>query len=515
MSEINSQTPPVDTFIAEEPSTDLPATNETPKVELPDTKEETPVVEKVVVKPQNVTQAFDTFSSTIPFKEGAETVPLPSDFVEVVSQNIENVPNTKLNDTPASANWAKVLQAGQELSSFDNAFRTTLENPDALFEQQVQSSGGPLLAAHSQFKDAPNEVLRGERGILRLMGHLGLGSIFRVPLWNTGITVSIKAPSEAALLELNRLNVADKISLGRRTYGLAFSNMTTVIADRLTTFVLDHLYQSNLKTEEDLRTIISCHDLPVLIWGIANAIYPQGFQYERACSCNPDKCQHVVRERLNLSKICWTNTRALTPWQVAHMSNVRQNSVTIESVKRYKEELLSSQKRQIELDTSSGNKIKMTLRVPVISEYLESGHRWITDITTMVNRALGIDAQDSERNNYILTQGQASAMRQYVHWVECVEFSENKIEDKETLEQTFNLLSSDDTLRDAFMKEIAKYINDTAVSVIGIPTYNCPKCQGEQKAPLATPHNTNIIPIDVYQTFFTLLVQRLQRIQIR
>ena len=195
------------------------------------------------------------------------------------------------------------------------------------------------------------------------------------------------------------------------------------------------------------------------------------------------------------------------------MTKRRSGTMTLESVKRYQEELLTCQKRQVIVNEKSSSPISLILRIPKVSEYIDSGSRWIGDIVSMVNKSLGMEATDADRNEYILKQGQASAMRQYLHWIESIEYMGAMIEDRETLEDIFNVISADDIIRNDFMKKVHDYIDDTTVSIVGIPVYDCPVCGEEQKSPL--PKQTSIIPLDVYQTFFTLLVQKLQKLRDR
>lgn len=444
-----------------------------------------------------------------------EIINLPTDTTVKVYNAINDAPNVSLSDTKGVRLWGQVLKEGTNLNTFAEAFNGTLENPEAEFVQKVQSPTGPLQASSPKFKAAENQTLEGERAVMRLMNHLGRGAIFRTPLWSTGIWLTFKAPSEGAILELYRQLISDKVEFGRSSYGLVFANSSSYMADRLVSFALEHVYQSSLNTTKDLKTIISSHDIPAIIWGLACTVWPQGFQYRRACMNDVEKCQHIIEEKLNLSKILWTNTKGLTKWQITHMSNMRTNSMTEESVERYKQEMLCSQGRLVELNKDTDRAIKLTLKVPTVSEYVDSGYRWINSIVETVTNALGVNASNNERNNYIIEHGKATAVRQYTHWIEKLEFDTNVVTDLETIEQSMDVLSSEDDFRVEFMQTIDKYINDSAISVVGIPSFTCPKCQMEQNVENHSSRHTNIIPIDVYQTFFIQLVQKIQRIQAR
>ena len=494
-----------------------PLSKEEPVLEVDDTPEPEKEV-KLLLFEQNVIQESEVF---IPMEKkewvsNNETVAFPSNTQDIVVEAINKAPNVDLTDSEESRKWAKVMSDSMRVSSFNDTFGSTIRDPDAEFHQGIESSAGMLGGTHPKFKAIENENIKGERGVLRFTEFMGLGTIFQAPLWHSGIWITFKAPREADLLELQRQFVNDKIELGRQSYGLIFSNTSSFVTDRLVSFALDHVYTTTLtaedSTREKLKSIISSQDIPAIMWGLACAMYPRGFQYQRACTAEPDKCNHVVEERLNLTKVLWVNKRSLTPWQIAHMSQRRSNSVTVDSVNRYKNEMLKSQNREITLNKGSSKESKVVLRIPNVNEFIDSGHRWISEIISTVNRSLGGDINDAERNDYIDKHGKASSMRQYLHWVESFDFGTLRAEDRETLEKMFDVLSSDDIVRVEFMDSIQKYINETAITVIGIPVYDCPKCGTPQDLKLPLPKHTNIIPFDVFQTFFILLVQKLGKL---
>lgn len=494
-----------------------------PEIEIDDSPEGVKVVEPevpiaTVVQKTNITQEAPVFFTDV-WKEDQEIVDLPSVSDKEAIDKVKSTPNVNFIDSEKGRKWVNTLNNGLELNSFNDAFVTTLEDDTADFRQGVPSNGTILTGSPVKFKSLENETLGGERAILRFMAYKGIGTVYQMPLWHTGIWITFKAPGEGELLELHRQMISDKITFGRSSYGLAYSNTTSYVTDRLVTFALEHIYQTTLKDDkldiQSLKSIINSQDIPSLLLGLLCSIYPNGFQYRRACIADPEKCNHVVEEKINLSKILWTNTNSLSKMQISHMSSRSPKSKDLASLETYKAELLNCQPRVIKLDTGSSTPFIVKLKTPSIAEYVDSGFKWISNITTIVNSALGVEANDKERNEYIVKQGQASSMRQYLHYVESLEFGSNLVNDKEGLEGIFNGLSSDDIIREEFLTEVGKYINDSAISVVGIPTYDCPECNKEQKSPISLPKHVNIIPIDIYQTFFSLLVQRVQRMQKR
>lgn len=438
-----------------------------------------------------------------------EAIVFPANFDKETKDVLDRMPNVKLLDDPDTRKWATNIAEGLELITHNEAFVSSLEDKDSEFKQRLQDNDISLMAGSPKFKSAQNETLKGERAVIRMISHLGMGSLFQVPLWHSGLWVTFKPPTESELIELNRILISDKIMFGRYTYGLVYSNILSFTTDRVVDFALSHIYDITAKSEgitvDNIKQHISCLDIPSLLWGFICTMYPKGFKYRRACINDPEKCNYILEETLNVIKLQWTNNNALNSWQKTFMSSRQSKTKDLESINRYKEELKSAKHKRIVINEGLDNEVAIIIKTPNINEYIESGYRWINDITEIVNRTLGLNANDEERNTLVTRYGQASAMRQYVHWIDSIEYDTNTINDPETLETLLDVLSADDIIRTAFIKGVTDYINACTISIIGIPVYDCPKCNKTQEVDHQLPAHTNIIPIDVIQLFFALL----------
>lgn len=451
------------------------------------------------------------------WRDDEVTVAMPSDTAVRVSEKLEATPNIDLTDNPHSRKWANVISDGLRYTTFAGVLNDTFLQPNAQFKQYLDYNGQRYQAQAPRTKAVENEHLKGESAVLRVIKQLGLGTTFQVPLWHSGFWVTLKPPTDAEIIELNRYLIAEKIRMGRHTYGLIYSNTLVYTIDALADFIIAHVYNTTVKNEElpltELKKHISVQDLFTLVWGFACTMYPRGFQYQRACLNDPEKCTHVLEERLNLSKLLWVNNRALNDWQKAHMASRQPFQKDLASVKRYRDELLSLKPRQvvIEKDTT-GAQIRFNLRSPMLADYIEEGQRWIGALTDRLNRSVTDTDDVNERNLIIQRFAQATSMRQYVHWIDSIELDTNVIDDRETIEQTLDMISADDTIRDEFIEAVVKYINDSTIALVGIPTYNCPKCDLEQKGATINEAFTNVIALDTVQLFFDLTTQRIQRL---
>lgn len=448
---------------------------------------------------------------------GSESTPMPTDHRLEFAESIEKIPRTLYSSTEASRRWGDVIEESAELYPFDEVARGAIERAGSKWRQKVETDAGMLGGGYPRFKVGDAGILSGDAAIMQIMQHRKLGAMFRMPLWNTGIWITFKAPAESSLLELHRSILDEKVTLGRSSYGLSYSHTTSIFIDQVTAFAFEHVHSTSVKipSEQHLREIISCHDIPAIVIGLASTIWPNGFDYERACVADSEKCQHIVEEKISIPKTLLVDRSQFTNWQLTHMAKVERNSTTIEEVRRYKEELQIQQNRKVYIDKDMPSEVSFTLKTPTIAEYTESGIRWISELAAMVDQALNKEVSNDERNKFIINYGRASSMRQFGHWVSQIDFNQKTVNDRETIESALATLSADNELRVKFQEAIAKYQSDSTLTVAAIPSFKCPNCGRVNESSKFHPNITDAIPYDVYQTFFGLLVQRIRRISER
>lgn len=430
---------------------------------------------------------------------------IPPETAEVIDNVLSSMPNLDIGQTQAGEEWKMALDAATYSIPFKDYFNTTLNRAGAKYRQTVQSERGLLAADSPKFNDNTASQT-GERAVLRIRSLLGMGSVVRIPLWHSGFWISLKAPREGDLLELNRLLAEEKITLGRSTWGLAFANNSVMYNGWLMDFAMRHVYDSSLKAElqGDMRSHISSLDIPLIVWGLACVIWPGGFPYARAVLDQTKKANKVVKEMLKISKLLFVDNASLSPWQISHMANRNSNTMTLDSIKRYRDEFVRGKGRVVQLT----DKVSITLRNPSIDEYLTSGQKWVNNIVNMVDRALGMAPDGQTRDQYILDQGKASNMRQYAHFVESIDGDGQVSTDVDTIEEILDVMSSDDSLREAYFKGVRSFIEDATVAVVAIPV-----TEDGETSPL--PRFPHLLAIDPTSVFFILLVQKIPHIQAR
>lgn len=466
--------------------------------------------------PEVITPAAPNFTLdgkySTPIEDGIdfqkENMVMPSDHSDGVRARVTKA-GTKVSDF--NSQWLTVLQGSMESVAYGNAFVPTVERKDAQFQQKVDSSVGPLFLGLAKAKVNPNQKLTGENLRLMIRQSLDLGGTFNVPLWHSGFWVRFKAPGESAILELYRALTEEKVSLGRATYGLIFSNNTSFSSSAMLNFCEEHTLSTSLALPEGdtFKKYLSVLDLPTLFWGMVCSIWPTGVQYQRACTHDPEKCNHVVSELLDPSKLLFVDKTRLTARQIAHMTKRDKGSVTVDSLSIYKDEFLNGQPKAIKLSDD----LSFTIAIDTAQEHIEAGYRWVSELEETYPKVLIQD--EKERDEYLIKQAKATVMRQYAHFVKSITYMDTEYTDREEIENVVGDVSADDELRKIFQNKIKEFIDDSTVSLIAIPTYMCPSCGKEQRELRENQHMQGLIPIEVMSNFFTLAVQKIHRIEQR
>jgi hypothetical protein len=494
--------------------------------------EVTEVVPEETITENNDTQKSDAKKSTKKYKVSyqfsskvskwnpeAVTISLPPNLETETKEILDKIPNIDLSGTDETANWGATLSNGMDNIADLNQFVETLNNPEADFRQSVDYKGKELgiTDIKTNFATGP---LTGEKAILAFNKALGIGDLIQVPLWTTGIWVTLKTPTEAEMIRLNQELAEDKINQGRATKGLVYSNAMVYTIDRLSRFVIDHIYDTTLQVSalesKDIREIIKTQDYPTLLWGLICAMYPRGFQYSRSCISDPEKCNYVLEELLNPKKLLWVNYRALTETHMVHMAQKQHKIKSLESVMNYQSTLAAIADKTVIIGSDSDSPVKVTLKTPNLNEYISIGEEWVNSIVKIIDTIVSKPSTDAdynkERNKLIERYSQSSSLRQISHWIKSVEINDYIVEDTDTLGNILTIMSQDDVKRTELIENVSKYIDESTISVIGVPVYDCPKCKVTQTVENATEEFKNIIPLDVTTIFFDQHVQRMMRI---
>jgi len=443
---------------------------------------------------------------------------------ETIEADVRKLPNLQTGAPAESALWLATIAQGVEHLMSGKLFQGRLADDESEWTNRPTFEDKPITVSRLKPKDSGG-ITSGEAAVMKVKARMGLGSIVPVPLWHTGGYVTIKAPSNAAILELNRRIGQEKITLGRITNGMAFSNTSIYIQSYLVNFILAHIYDTSFGTKnaEELKKIILCTDLPSLIWGMVCTMYPDGYELREPCVAQITKCNHISEGTVNIARLRVVDTSKLSEEQMKHMSK-RNATHSAEDLEKYQAGF-SFNTKSVTIDGAEG--MKMSLAVPSIAEYEQVGFNWVDSTVNMVDQAFRVPLKGGERDQYITDQGRLATLRQFAHWISALDIGTDEepelISDRDTIDSILSDFSADEIIRTSIMNNIGEYIESSTIAIIGYPNTDCPSCglrygdsikESEEKGvPGEIVRGDKVpefIPLDMTTTFFTLCGQRIQ-----
>lgn len=442
-----------------------------------------------------------------PFLAYEETIDIPPFPEAQMLKYSKNFPNLDMERNATTAEWGQAFTNSIYHTPTRDRFVSSLKNKDAKFVQKVMYEGKALAPGMVNLSSTPHDKLVGEQAVLWVKSVTGQGGIVQIPLWHSGFWVSIKTPSDLQILELNRRIADEKITLGRQTYGLAFTNNMVFTTAHIMNFVFDHLFDHSVKDVGDIRPYVSIHDIHLLAWGIACAIWKNGFQYTRSIVNEDGSIGKTIKALLAVPKMNFTNTNGLTDWQKSHMAGRHGRNMTLSSIEKYRDEFKVGRSRVFKV--SEDDPVEFELGVPTMNDYFVAGQKWVNFLTSKVEQAMQVTLDDGRRNEEITQFGKASLMRQYSHWIKSITVSGRTFSDTDTIEQLLDSFSASVDYRRVYFEEIGKFIDDTVVSMMAVPAViGVDDLNTKTRFPY-------LVPIDPLATFFTLLVQKTRLIRVR
>lgn len=457
-----------------------------------------PIVDPVTVTDEKIT--VDTHES-----EFLSLLNVDIDELDKLSESYAKVDQSNSESTRL---WTASYLAGLSHLLKGGSLTASVERASSEWVQKIDNEGDAIGPSLPNFGTSSSGKITGDKALLKVAAASSTGTTTHIPLWHTGIWVTLKPPTEGALLELDKRITSEKILLGRYTSGLIFSNTSVYTASHVINFVLNHLHDSSVKdiSHDALKKIIKVTDIPTLLWGMACSINPDKYKYSRACTTNPANCQHVVTGEISLGKLFWMDDKLISIKQRRHMSK-RLEKFTLEDLKAYEEEHIAGSPRIVTLN----DRFKAKLTVPNITQYETAGFSWVDGLVKMAEGSLGVSLNDKQREEYILDQAKLTTIRQYGHWVSELHVDGDIIDDFETLEGALGQISGNSDVVNSLFEHIGKFIDDSTLAVVAIPKYDCPACGTRQEDGEGHSFHEHLLPIDVLRTFFTLLDQHMYK----
>jgi hypothetical protein len=470
--------------------------------ERPETKGEQPIIALPRYNQDETAKAFEALGKQI------------SDYLQRAAKD----PGSNVND------WVENLLTSQGFLPKANAFKGSLERAESDWQQTFEHAGNTYKAAPPKFR--PNNGLQGAAQLMQAKQQMKLSSNFSLPLYHTGVWVTVTRPSADQDLVLNEMLAAMKDELGSMTNGLIFSADSYMLNRTIMQHIIPLVVDCSATATEPGRWLMEnmlITDLPSLIWGICAVTWMKGFIFSSPCVSEPGSCNYVHVEKLNVKRMQWVDRSQLTEDQRAHMSRRLPAHYAETEIETYQKQHAYHNSKLCTVNLQDNT--RALLRVPTVMEYITSGDRWLERIRTVSEAALKRDLTPNERAQLMIKQGYITAMQQFAHFVSSVEIYD--LDDGDTADwsntdkftsytdQMFiaDLIGSateDSGMQDAFMNAIGKFVDLSTICLIAVPAFECPECG----VPQISEHSKHpqLVPQEVERLFFTLVVHRVAEI---
>lgn len=348
---------------------------------------------------------------------------------------------------------------------------------------------------------AEGAALKDQLFMQHLRSALGHGSHLIIPLWNSGFWLDLRAiPDHERNLMLERL-VLEKFALGRSTSGLIYGNNEIHFYRHLVDLLVTHgISRSTIDGVPvvNLPDYILVSDIQYIAAGLAHLMYPNGYNFSRACTANPESCNHVVTEKIDLSATFLVDTSRLTEKQLQHMNKARTKPVSIEEVLQYQRSVRDESNYIQDINEN----VRLHYTVPTLTTYIQAGSQWVAEVEGHVDAAFHGALSRNKRESILRAQVVNTTLRMWAHWFSKIEIGQNYTDSPEDLQNALVEMSQDDALVEKVINTMKDVMINRTYSLVGIPAYQCPHCQGLQTMP--NTQHPFVIPLNAVQMFFIL-----------
>lgn len=380
---------------------------------------------------------------------------------------------------------------------------------DANWRQGVTTpSGGTIGPARPQISlsNKGDQPFSGNEITTVIRSRLGIGSTIVMPLWHTGIHVTIKAPSDPDLYDLQQRIADENLEAARETGGLIFAINGGVMLGTFMDSILDHVIDSTLVDWDvvKLRDIIDYRDHQALAYGMALTIYPNGFNYVDPCLNDKVRCDYLFEGRINLGRAWLVDENALTDEQKEFMAN-RSKKHTIEEIKKYQETGKVGLTRELELKESG---IKIIFQHPTLDRHILVSSTILNSLRDAATNILGLNVEPATLDNYINRKLDISELLRIANYVKEIHIDDKSTDALPHITSVLETLSSDADITKQILDIFREFTDSSMIALMAVPRMQCPSCQHTPDP--AYEEHPEVVPQDAIARFFTLLGQKIQ-----
>lgn len=318
-------------------------------------------------------------------------------------------------------------------------------------------------------------------------------NVKRVPLYNSGFSITMRAPSMAEInIIYNKLS--DNINEYGKIFGAVFYLHSDVtIKEIVWEFIESLIIDSNLVKWDNtnrLRNYVSLLDYNYIILNVVTLMFKGGYDFVHVCTNT--ECDYTETEKIDLSNLQLTNFSKLPLEQLRFISKYTPVKV---------DDLISYQQAINNYTDFTVDKYRIFARVPSIGNHMKSGAQFNQEMFATIYNA----KDEDEINQYL----KYNFNRIFSSWIYKIEVLDDdgevsfKMTDTDSITLALNEIQS--IGEGLLIEKMHDFIKQATITHIGYMAKNCPKCG---KAP-ANALESGLVTIDPQNAFFTMLVMRL------
>jgi len=289
----------------------------------------------------------------------------------------------------------------------------------------------------------------------------------RVPLYNSGFSVDIIAPTLSALNTF--FNKAHDVtnSYGRQFGGLFFYFHDLMIKEAIVELVLPLIINSTLRNAKRGDTLvrnIKLVDLKLILNAIGALMFPDGFNFTHVCS-NPDgSCTHHEEVLIDINKLARYDFSKLTDDCIHHMT--RLTDITPTQLNIYQAQLGFN---EVEIRYKQYG---FTMQMPSLNDYLDYGRSYNSELLSNVFVSNPDAVVRAVMFSYYQIYTPFIAKLILYNEDDSVDFWTL---DKDTITHMLLRLQSEDT-EGTLIKNFDDFIANSEIGRICYPAVACPAC---------------------------------------
>lgn len=509
-------------YSPEDPSSseNLPTTNDDDEIPL-SVGEETPASNATVLEDDDASESLAAAISEAEQElddNPTNAIQYPEDKIDFRGEGLESLVElirTRENELGAASLDANTRTVG----SWENIVFRAILDPHGE-EMRIQSALADLSpedrkAISSRYKDengktvlrtssltqkiaaGETKTLTGDEALLAFEFQ-ERGGGFRIPLYNSGITLDVIVPTGNDVQTLMTNCVANdrQLGTGLGAHYFAYNDLVykTQIINFLKPLIVNSSY-ADWRKKDKLWSIIKLPDLVSLVATLAALCYKDGFDgFIVKCTRpvsqeNPTLCAHTETLKVNIFDLIITRFAVMSKASIDHMVEARTGLAkhSLSQIAKYQSEL------GLEGERITFGKVTFIMRIPTVNEHIEAGSRFIADI---INEIDG-DNTDSRYEQFGLRY-----IRTFLPHIASVEKKGDneevvKTSDARVITRELEKLSDLDE-KGKIIEVLRKFIDKTQFTYVGYPVTQCSACGYIADTP------SGMWTFDPFNAFFTL-----------